>query len=111
MVFLFEDLIGPDEQRRRHFHAECLRGLEIDEQLDFRYLLNQQVAPSLERPGSSRNNWRGQRQLDLVGDHRHRLCARAASGHAVAIPPSSVMNSRLLIRSLHRRGLVISAAH
>ena len=28
-------------------------------------------------------------------DHRHgRCCARAASGHATAVPPSSVMNSR-----------------
>ena len=31
-------------------------------------------------------------------------CARAASGHAAAAPPSSVMNSRRFIRSPRRRG-------
>src|SRR5260370_18215906 len=31
-------------------------------------------------------------------------CACAASGHAAPAPPSSVMNSRLLIRSPRRRG-------
>jgi hypothetical protein len=31
-------------------------------------------------------------------DHRHRrCCARAASGHTTAVPPSSVINSRRLI--------------
>src|SRR5215468_10396424 len=30
-------------------------------------------------------------------------CARAASGHAAAAPPSSVMNSRRFIRSPRRR--------
>src|SRR5438552_15786515 len=32
---------------------------------------------------------------------------RAVSGHAAATPPSNVMNSRRLIRSLHPRGRVI----
>src|SRR5262249_56479418 len=31
-------------------------------------------------------------------------CARAASGHVAAAPPSSVMNSRRLIQSPRRRG-------
>jgi hypothetical protein len=35
---------------------------------------------------------------------RSGCCARAASGHAAAAPPSSVMNARLLIRSPRRRG-------
>ena len=35
---------------------------------------------------------------------RSDCCARAASGHAAAAPPSSVMNSRRLIRSPRRRG-------
>ena len=43
------------------------------------------------------------------------LLARAASGHATAAPPSSVMNSRRLIaaiiRSPRRRGRAASAAH
>ena len=34
---------------------------------------------------------------------RSRCCARAASGHAAAAPPSSVMNSRRLIQSPRRR--------
>src|SRR5215469_895234 len=37
-------------------------------------------------------------------------CARAASGHAAAAPPSSVMNSRLFIRSPRRRGRAAAAA-
>src|SRR5262249_25542333 len=38
-------------------------------------------------------------------DHRHRLLlARAASGHASAAPPMSVMKSRLFTRSPRRRG-------
>ena len=36
-------------------------------------------------------------------------CARAASGHAAAAPPSSVMNSRRFIRSPRRRGRAASA--
>jgi hypothetical protein len=36
-------------------------------------------------------------------------CARAASGHAAAAPPSSVMNSRRFTRSPRRRGRVASA--
>jgi hypothetical protein len=31
-------------------------------------------------------------------------CARAASGHATAVPPSSVINSRRFTRSPRRRG-------
>ena len=37
-------------------------------------------------------------------------CARAASGHAAAAPPRSVMNSRRLIRSPRRRARAASAA-
>ena len=37
-------------------------------------------------------------------------CARAASGHATAPPPSSDMNSRRVIRSPRRRGRAASAA-
>ena len=37
-------------------------------------------------------------------------CAPTATGHANAAPPSSVMNSRLLIRSPRRRGRAASAA-
>jgi hypothetical protein len=38
-------------------------------------------------------------------------CARAASGHAAAAPPSSVMNSRLFTRSPRRRVAGESKAH
>jgi hypothetical protein len=37
-------------------------------------------------------------------------CARAASGHAAAAPPSSVMNERRFIQSPRRRGRVASVA-
>src|SRR5215469_9103118 len=39
----------------------------------------------------------------VVEETDHGLCARAASGHAAAAPPTSVMNSRRLIRSPCRR--------
>jgi hypothetical protein len=35
-------------------------------------------------------------------------CARAASGHAAAEPPTSVMNSRRLTRSPRRRARAVS---
>ena len=38
-------------------------------------------------------------------------CARAASGHAAAAPPSSVMNSRRFIRSPRRRGRAAVGRH
>jgi len=38
-------------------------------------------------------------------------CARAASGHVTAAPPSSVMNSRRFIRSPHRRERAAWPAH
>ena len=41
---------------------------------------------------------------------RSPCCARAASGHATAAPPRSVMNSRRFIRSPRRRGRAASAA-
>src|SRR5262249_37827718 len=41
----------------------------------------------------------GRRNLCAAGPARSRGCARAATGHAAAGPPSSVMNSRRLTRS------------
>ena len=41
---------------------------------------------------------------------RSPCCPRAASGHAAAAPPSSVMNSRLFIQSPRRRGRAATAA-
>jgi hypothetical protein len=31
---LFDDLVGAGEERLRHGEAECLRGLQVDHQLD-----------------------------------------------------------------------------
>ena len=42
-------------------------------------------------------------QGERVRRIRFGCCARTASGHAAAAPPSSVMNSRRLIQSPRRR--------
>jgi hypothetical protein len=41
---LFDDLVGTGEQRRRHYEAERLGGLEIDGHLKFRELLHRQIS-------------------------------------------------------------------
>jgi hypothetical protein len=38
-----DHLVGATEQRQRHGEAERFRGLEIDDQLDFRGLLDRQI--------------------------------------------------------------------
>ena len=42
--FLLDHLVGKRQQPIRHIQAERLRGLEIDDQLQFRGLLYRQVA-------------------------------------------------------------------
>src|ERR1700730_1328857 len=39
----FNHLVGSGEQCRRHGEAKCLRGLEIDDQFEFRRLLDRQL--------------------------------------------------------------------
>jgi hypothetical protein len=39
----FDHLVGADGQRQRDRDTECLRCLEIDDQLDFAYLLNREI--------------------------------------------------------------------
>src|SRR5260370_41130424 len=41
---LFDHLVSGSEQRRRNSEAERLRSLEIDDQLEFGWLLDRQVA-------------------------------------------------------------------
>src|SRR5262249_60934541 len=50
----FDHLVGADQQSSWHTKAECLGGLEIDEQLDFRRLLHRQLGRfvALENPAS-----------------------------------------------------------
>jgi hypothetical protein len=40
---LFDDLVGADEQRRRHVEAERLGGLQVDHQLEFHGRLHGQA--------------------------------------------------------------------
>ena len=40
---LFDHLVGAAEQRQGHGKTECFRGLEVDNQLDFRGLLHRQI--------------------------------------------------------------------
>ena len=39
----FDHLVGASEQRRRHVNAECLRGFEVDDQLQPSGLLNGEI--------------------------------------------------------------------
>ena len=40
---LFDHLIGAREQRRWHSHAECLGGLQVDNERELRRLLDRKV--------------------------------------------------------------------
>jgi hypothetical protein len=42
-ILLFDHLVGACEQRRRDGQAECLRGLQINDQLEFSWRLHRQV--------------------------------------------------------------------
>src|SRR5262249_14189350 len=61
---------------------------------------------SLHAECGSRSRVFSPRKLKLA---RARCCARAASGHAAAAPPRSVMNVRRFTRSPRRRGREASA--
>src|SRR5215831_1894768 len=49
-----DHLVGAGEQRRGHIKAECLRGLEIDHQLDLGGLLHRQVRRLLALENAAR---------------------------------------------------------
>ena len=41
---LFDHLVGEREQRSRNVEPKCLRGLEVDHQIEFGWLLNRKIA-------------------------------------------------------------------
>src|ERR1700730_19344996 len=41
---LFDYLVGEREQRSRNVEPKCLRGLEVDHQIEFGWLLNRKIA-------------------------------------------------------------------
>jgi hypothetical protein len=43
LIFFFDHLVGPGEQRLRHIEAERLGGLEVDGRFKFRRLLNGKI--------------------------------------------------------------------
>src|SRR5205085_4848355 len=79
---LFDDLVHARRQSGRHLQAECLRGLEIDHQLEPGRLLNRQItrllALMLRKPITGTGG----------------CCARPASGQAATALPRMAMNSR-----------------
>src|SRR5690348_630266 len=54
----FDHLVGAGEQRLRHGEAERLRGLQVENQLEFAGLIDREIA----RIGSAQNPIRGLRQ-------------------------------------------------
>src|SRR4030095_1293370 len=68
---LFDDLVGPQQQRLRNREAECLGGLEVDDQLELRRLLDGEIGGphTLEDPVHVRGNALG--QIEHVAAVRH----------------------------------------
>jgi len=129
---LLDHLVGAAKQRDGECEAERLGSFHVDDQFDFRGLLDWQVgrlltledaadidadlAMSIRNAGAIAHQTASGGKFAIRGVEGWRnpirgsagCCARAASGHAAA-PPSSEMKSRRTITRSPRRRVVASA--
>jgi hypothetical protein len=104
---LLNDLVGADKDRWRHGEAEFFRGLEVDDQLQLRRLLDRQIGRlgSWAAGSGGRRAWRpsryGLRSKPLAGIRRLR-CVRRRGGHRPRRAPCTAQRPAMRARRQHK---------